>query len=456
MTDGAALAGALHTRSLLSRAVLASLKGTTPEPPETSTPRGALEERAAAGDPEAQRALALWRRLADVPGRVQRALALERVDVVLADGSQLPLDEAERLLANKEDRRVHAALRESVDDAAAPFRQFHRYGSDAATRAAAKAFLVDTAPLRDAARDALAVLGGCPIEGSLSLAWALDLPDAHGAFGEDATRAIIAVLREAVRTPPAAFRAPRDLAGAALEGRYAWPAGLRRADRHVRTLQAAGVASAWSRATSADVGMAAALALAGAAVRRVSGLDRRSAERAARICAATVVLRARAALALAALPEDAPQDEAREAVIHALAVDPGRALLARLAEPSWASVDDETPRAFLRAPLHALALRDAFDETWVVRAEAWDAIEHGALVSSIVEDAPAPSRAVTDTRDASPDVDAARAARAAQAARAARDARDARASTAEVEDVQKKPAPSSWAAAWRTWAGEWL
>lgn len=391
-------------RLALSRAVLAALKGAAPEPLPTP-PRAALEEQADAGDPTAQRTLALLRRLDDVPRRVRRTLAIEAADVVVADGSQLPLDEAERLLANREDRRVHAALRGSVDEALGPFRQFHRYGSDAATGAAAKVFLRDTAALRDAAREALGSLGGAPLEDSLSLAWALDLPDAQGAFGDDATRALVTALRDAVRAPPAAFRAPRAMAGAALDGRYAWPAGLRRADRHLRTLEAAGTALAWGQGAGADVGMAAALALSSAPIRQAAGTDRRGAERSARICAASVVLRARACIAIATLGEDAHEDEAREAVIDALGIDPGRALLAQLAAPSWASVDDETPRAFLRAPAYALALRDAFDETWVLRGETWDAIEHGDVVRSLVEE---------------------------------------------------KSDANVWATAWRTWAGEWL
>lgn len=415
-------------RAILSRAVLAALKGAEPEPLATP-PRAALEELADGGDPDAQRTLALLRRLEDVPRRVQRALAIEAVDVVLADGSQLPLDEAERLLANKEDRRVHAALRRSVDDATAPFRQFRRYGSDARTRGIAKAFVVDTVALRDAAREAVAALGGAPLEDAASLAWGLDLPDAQGAFGDDATRALVAAMRDAVRTPPAAFRAPRAMAGAALDGRYAWPSGLRRADRHLRTIEAFATSSAWARTSHHDVGMAAAFTLASAPVRQAAGMDRRSAERAARICAATIVLRARASLALAALREDAAKDEAREAVSAALGVDPGPSLLARLAEPSWASLDDETPRAFLHAPAHLLALRDAFDETWVLRREAWDAIEHGDVVRG----------AATEKEPTNAPTDAAKAAK-----------------TPAPVDKKAPPAVSTWSAAWRTWAGEWL
>ncbi len=433
-------------RLALSRAVLAALKGAAPEPLPTA-PRPALEEQADAGDPTAQRTLALLRRLDDVPRRVRRTLAIEGLEVVVADGSKLPLDEAERVLANKEDRRVHAALRRSIDEALAPFRQFHRYGSDTVTRAAAKPFLVDTAALRDAAREALGSLGGAPLEDALSLAWALDLPDAQGAFGDDATRALVTALRDAVRTPPAAFRAPRAMAGAALDGRYAWPSGLRRADRHVRTLEAAGTAAAWAHGAGAVVGMAAALALSSAPIRQAAGMDRRSAERAARICAATVVLRARAGIAIAALAEDAHEDEAREALIDALGIDPGRALLVQLAAPSWASVDDETPCTLLHAPAYALALRDAFDETWVLRVETWDAIEHGDVVRSIAD----------NNSDA----------KASDVKRSDAKASDVRPSDVRPSDVRPSDAkpsaikpsaikPSVWATSWRTWAGEWL
>lgn len=379
-------------RTLLSRVVVAALKSSTPTPAagEAASPfqRGSndsvasLEERAAAGDATAERELILRRRLEDVPRRVAAALALERLDVALADGSSLTLDESERLLASKEDQRAHMALRRSVDEATRSFRHFRLYRSDDATRELAKPFLAATAPLAAAAREALGALGGAPLEDPGSLARGLDLPDANGVFGDDATRALAAVVRGALRTPPSAIRVPRAMTGACLDGRYAWPTGMRRCDRHLRTLEALGTAAAFAqgqgepavRAAPAAFGFAAALALSSSPVRQASGTDRRQAERAARICAATFVLRARARIALAQLPEDAHTDEAREIVIAALGVDPGHALLVQLAEPPWTTVDDELPHAFMHAPTYALALRDAFDETWSIRRDAWDVI----------------------------------------------------------------------------------
>lgn len=435
---------AIDVRALLSQAILALLKSQACPAPELP-PRRALQERAAAGEAAAARALRLVDELDRLPRRVEQALLLENADVLLADGSRLPLEDAERLLAVKEERRPHTALRGSIRAALAPIRQFEHCRSDAATRALASQFLVATTGLRDAAREALASLGGGGTGGSSSgsaggssgssgggaggsahvllenpdaLAWALDLPDANGAFGEERTKALIASARAAAAAAQGgaqaggtatAFRAPRAMAGVALRAgasagshaRYAWPS-LRRCDRHMRTLEAAGTALTWSvvpggvagAAGAADIafGVAAGLALTSTAVRRAIGVDRREAERASRICAATFVLRARASFALASLStpsaeqahaapdEEAAEqieDEARTAMIAALGADPGRALLAELASASlpWVSVEDhERSRALLRAPQCALRMRDDFDEAWVLRREAWQSM----------------------------------------------------------------------------------
>lgn len=411
-------------RSALARSLLALLRGEAPvalAPAAGPNDERELDERATAGDRSAiarRRARAFQ---AALPGRVARALELEATAVVLADGSSLSLDDAERLLARKEERSAHLPLRRSLDAARRPvvhqLLQFEGYGSDElvgdpATKAALTAFLTTSRSLRDAAREALATLGGEPLEGPAALTRALDLPDASGAFGEAATTQLLAVARDAARPVQRVgrFRAPRLLSGTALvidvsalsgssggrEARFAQPPVILRHQRHARTLDAGcrALAAATAGATAAVsddlLGRAMALGLASAPSRRAYGATRGDADRAARVGAACLVLeaRAQAALALLARPEadaGAVVDAAREALIDAWGCDPGVALVEeRLLGPwTFADVPDNpddddlaadpaagTP-SWLAAAGAAVALRDAFDESFPQRTDAW-------------------------------------------------------------------------------------
>lgn len=338
-----------------------------------------LQEQATAGDPSALFALRVLARLEALPARVRSALERERIDVVLADGSSMPLDDTERVLAMKEERRAHRALRTSLDEALAPFLHFTFHQIDdlaAPRRSDLQAFLAATRPLRDAAREALAVLGGEPLEDAASLARALDLPDDEGLYGEEQTRALVTAARDAARPPlpVTRFRAPRALAGLALDAPqpqsaagFAWPPGLRRFDRHARTVEAGCTALAWAHGSEA--GRALALGLGSAPCRRAIGTDRHDAERVGRIGAAVAVLRARGAVALASVVD---AQEARDALADALGVDPGATLLSELATAPWVSLEDlGDAAAWMAAPARLLQLREAFDETWPLRTEAW-------------------------------------------------------------------------------------
>jgi hypothetical protein len=380
--------------SALSAAVLSLLRGVEPAPPSLP-PRRALEERAGDGDVEALPLLRAHSFFESLPTRIERALGLERAPVLLADGSTLSLDEAERLLAKKEERRAHPALRGRLDATLASFRQFHIDGTSAslgeARRERARAcvlFLDDTAALRDAALEVLATLGGEPPEGPAALARALDLPDVSGAFGEAATSALVAAAREA--PAPAhrvsRFRAPRQLAGVALAGQDAggervWhlaqPPLVLRFDRHRRTVAAAAVALSGSRRHAP----AFALGLLSAPPRRALGAARSDAERAARIGAATTILHARALAALASLGVDGglgerqpAREAAREAAIRALGSDPGPALLEEKLTRAWTLAEDDPlalAAAWLEAGARAEALRERFDEAFPLRRDAW-------------------------------------------------------------------------------------
>lgn len=337
-----------------------------------------LEEQADSGDDQALFTLQLLGLRQALPQRVRLALAAEQCNVTLVDGSQLSLLEAERILALKEERRAHRPLRASIDDALAPFRYFQHYKTESTTRSVLKTFLLDTMALAVVAAEALAVLGGEPIEDAASLARALDLPEPHGLYGEEQTHALLTAARDAARPPlpVARFRAPRAMAGLALGApagqalRFAWPSSLQRFDRHARTLEACCTALAWAH--NSEGGRVAALTLAGSPCRRALGTQRGAAERAGRICVATAVLRVRAAAALACADS---AEEARELLADAIGLDPGEALLFSLSTRPWLHGDGATDAlAWLSAPAHILAMRDLYDDTWPLRTEAWHAL----------------------------------------------------------------------------------
>lgn len=404
-------------RSTIARSLLALLRGEAPvalAPPARPHGERELEERAAAGEPSAVAGLRARAFQAALPGRVALALELEATAVVLADGSSLSLDDAERLLARKEERHAHLPLRRSLDEAQRPvvrqLLQFEGYGSNDAsapgTTPALTAFLTTSRSLRDAAREALATLGGEPLEGPAALARALDLPDASGAFGEAATTQLLAVARDAARPVHRVgrFRAPRLLSGTTLvvdvtelsgpsggrETRFAQPPLILRHQRHARTLDAGCRALAAATATASDdvLGRAMALGLASGPGRRAHGATRGDADRAARVGAACLVLeaRAQAALALVARREgdaSAVVDDAREALIDAWGSDPGAALVEERLLPPWTFADEPTTAApsWLAAAAAAVALRDAFDESFPQRTDAWR--EGAALVAAV-------------------------------------------------------------------------
>ena len=113
-------------RRLFSRAIIALLQGVEPADPSLARlpPRRELQEQADAGEGSARftlRVLDHWQLL---PKRSERALARERVEVIVADGSHMSLEDAERILMMKEERGPHRQLRASIDEALAPFRQF--------------------------------------------------------------------------------------------------------------------------------------------------------------------------------------------------------------------------------------------------------------------------------------------------------------------------------------------
>jgi hypothetical protein len=403
-----------------ARAVRALLRGEAPDPlPGLLGARNAeLEERSTAGDIDARFALAVQASVAALPERVARAVAAESAAVVLADGSSLSLDDAERQLARKEERRAHPALRTGIDRALDPFAAassalvqyfLSDRNEDEARRAALTTFLHSTHPLRDAARDALAALGGEPLETPAALARALDLVDVDGAFAESTCLALVAGARDAARPSKriARLRAPRAMAGAVFaddEVRFAHPSGIARWSRFHATVMA-GVAAICAaddvgRSRSAPASSPAAIAgavtasLVDAASRRRMGAQKAVAERAARIHAATSVLaaRANAALALAANPtsgEPTASVEARERLVDALGSDPGPALTSSLLGAPWVVVVDPVENALAKidGPCLVLAMRDRFDETFALEPATWASLRDGELSGSI-EDAP--------------------------------------------------------------------
>jgi hypothetical protein len=379
----------------LDAAILARLKGELPASLDVDE---RVRGRARDGDAEAQALVAWAAAEAAWADRVARALARERVTVTLADGSGLSLDDAEKLLAKKEEERAHVALRDSIERAVSPFRHFsdHRSGGtdEKVDRAA---WLSATRPARDAALELLGTLGHEEPRSPRALCRALDLPSASGAFSEAAALALLVPIREAAgpslvrgvkRT-----RVPRALAGIALENlpeaRFGTCTPTLRFQRHARSLLGAATAIAAALhdfpnesghirgAPARAAGTAVGLAALGAATRRaVLGESRTDADRHARIAGACAVLELRAAVALAAEAEagsdgrggDERVDRAREALIDAWGGDPGRGeVLERL--------DAAEPDAAWRAAAAILVcLRDDHDEGLAVRPDAWRAL----------------------------------------------------------------------------------
>lgn len=296
------------------------------------------------------------------------ALQRELLQVPLADGSALPLDDAERLLSAKEERRPHRALRSAVDGALAELRQFRgcRY-DDASAHETGEAFLRDTADLAEAALEALERLTGVALEDEHALAWALDLPSP--AFEVARALELLAAVRASIELPLPSVRVPRALAGVVLHEGVAklgiFPRGARAA-RWGRLVEGGAVVAAASCGIDTVVGRAFALGAMTPPVLTRIGLGRDVAERAARIAAVRALVGVRACVALA----NRAWEEA-VALLTTRSVRPSAALRelvdpTALGEDPRAAADDQ-----LGAAAAALALRDAWDEGFVLERRAW-------------------------------------------------------------------------------------
>lgn len=369
----------------IAKTLLALLRGEEPVSWEqlfTAPTPAALVERSSSGDRAAQFLLRTRDMLRELPERVGRALSLEVAPVALPDGSSLALDQAERLLANKEARASHRPLRESISATLDRFREFTIHGSEGADQEL-QLWLRQTIPLRDAAREALATLGGEELHHAWSLARALDLPDEHGAFGENGTLALVSAARDAAAPGHrvSRFRSPRQLSGVCAlldEGgariaRFAQPM-LLRFERHHQTVVAA--CGAFCPISVDDesrtlLGRAMAMGALSCPTRRALGEGRAAAERSGRIAAAVLLLRMRGQAAIGAL---ADVGGARDALVEAYGCDPGREVTIGHLAQSWTRVQS-TPAASARACLGSvelsIRLRDAYDENYVLRREAW-------------------------------------------------------------------------------------
>jgi hypothetical protein len=345
-----------------------------------------------------------------LPGRVRAARAQDTTPVRLADGSSLDVDTAERRLADKEERRAFAPLRDAIEDAAEEARD-----DEAAQEREVEDFVAgevgrrwpdvdedDARALLDAVTPAFtevatAAAAAAFVDAPDAAAWAraLDAP-AGPAFAPDAVRALVRAALAAAEGPPVrAVSAPRALAGWVAQlpdgARAAVVPGLG-AGRARRTLTAAGRALALglSHATvgTADegaLGEAVGAALSGAAVRRaVLDSERRQAEAAQRATAVAHALRLalRAAAARTLLDGGEVEDAAEsarqaagarlsDATVHELLRLPfpeggrGRTRLGGLLA--------ELGQAALGAAL-GRRLREELDEDWPVRAASWQAL----------------------------------------------------------------------------------
>jgi hypothetical protein len=371
----------------LDAALLARLKGELP--PALTSDEARARARAAEGDPAAQALVTALDTEARMAARVGRALARERCQVILADGSHLTLDHAETQLLKKEETRAHPQLRRSVDESLSPFRHFddHRSGGSSPIPdpgADADTFLTLTQPAMEAARSVLGTVGGEELASPASLARGLDLPSESGGFSEAAAVGLLVAAREAagpalLRTTRR-VRVPRALAGIALvnlpEPRFGTPAHVLRYDRHARSviggLQAlvAAAGAAADESFGMAHGIARGIGVFGAPVRKSAlGEARSAAERHGRIAAACCLLQARLQVALwrAAARTPGDRDGLREAVAAALGGDPGLGEALDRAEDFTVA----GARAWRGAAQVFLQERDAHDETFPLQLSCW-------------------------------------------------------------------------------------
>lgn len=348
-----------------SVALVAALRGGAPGA-GVSEP---LRARAADGDVAAASALADAVEAARGHGAAKAALAREQVRVPLADGSSLSLDEAERLLAAREQHGPHRELRRGLEQAHDEFRWFDEFGTDDATLGATvDAFLARSEDLAVGALEALEALGGAAVDDAPSLAWALDLP-APG-FEQSVAFGVLDVARSAAGVALPCVRVPRALTGVVLDLEQV-RLGVARAglgaDRWWRML--AGGLEVLVVGHAGDARLASAFALGAAApvVLRRAGVARQGAERLCRIATARalLLLRGRAALAVHGWPD------ALEAVTRR-SIRP-TAALRELVAGAPVGGTGAAIMALVESAARAITLRDAWDEAFVLDPQAWQA-----------------------------------------------------------------------------------
>lgn len=329
-------------------------------------PTADLRARAADGDEQARVALSAVEQAAAGARLAELALVYEAAQVRLVDGTALSLDDGERALAGKEERRPHPALRAALDRALDPVRQLFDYrtvGDDAADQATA--FLAATDDLGHAALEALEVLAGAEVVDAASLAWALDPPST--ALQCPQALALVDAGRAAAGATLRTMRVPRVLAGVVLLGeepRLGVFPGLLRAHRFFQTVRGGYQAVAVAALVPA-LGSGMALGALLPPVLRGAGLSRSDADRSARVGVARAVVAARVAAARARL--DWP--EALERAV-ARSVRPTLALRELLDEQLAISVGPDVTETVGAAAV-AVALREAHDEAFAISAAGW-------------------------------------------------------------------------------------
>ena len=346
-----------------SRALLGVLRGeAAPEPPSDT-----LRARARDGDEQAIDALRAYQQAMAGARLAELAVRYEAVQVAFDDGTVLSLDDGERALASKEERRPHRALRAALDRALDPIRQLYCYGNERARDAAASAaFLAETDDLGRAALEALEVLGGSDVDDDAALARALDLPCPE--LQRPQALALNGVARAAAAVSVRTVRMPRALTGVVLLGdgvRLGVFDGLGRAHRFFRMVRGGYQALACAVSAAPVFGAAMALGALLPPALRGGGLARGDAERCARLGVAREVLAARVGVARALFG----WPEALERAIPR----PLRPTLAlrELLDEHWEGSVGSDSDVLVGAAAVAVALRDAHDEAFAISAAAW-------------------------------------------------------------------------------------
>lgn len=402
-------------------------------PPADGVAPEVLRERLREGDGAARDEALAFAHGRSLRPRVAALLAMEHARVTLPDGGELSVDEAERLLANKEDRRTFAPLRKALDAVArGPLEAGEEAGEDfedaleeaglsttselvdvEGARASLDAFLGETRALGETCLEVLESEGGAPARDPAALSRALDLPDEAGGFSSQAALAFGRALSAAAERRRARglvrLVVPRALAGLVVT---AAPGPVRvgscaalRAWRFASLVDgaASGVAaalfseqqlSAPGEDAARTFGRALGLSSLSPTV-RMAILDEgaRAAEKKSRVGRATWLLHARlrAAVARALLVEgDDPEQRfelAHDAVVEALGASPEAALVRSLLLPPWpglvrlrgrvASLGGFAVGTALAVDLH-LRLRERFDEAFALVPAPYDLVADAA------------------------------------------------------------------------------